>query len=454
MSYVGYDTEKKMLNILKKQSPVRIIAFGFFAVIILGALLLKMPFSLRDGVELSYIDALYTATSAVCVTGLIAVDVGVTFTPIGQTIVALLIQVGGLGVTTIGAGVMLAVGKKMNLKGRNIIREASNLDSGKGIIRFIRNVFLTTVIIEGIGALFSFVVFAQDMPFWTAVGVSLFHSVAAFNNSGFDILGGIVLEDGTAFAPFGSLIPYQNNVLLNLTTCALVILGGIGFLVIREVLKTRFHWKKFSMHTKVVLSTSAVLLIAGTLLFKLSENVSWLGAFFFSVSARTAGFSTYPLSTFSVAGLLVLVVLMFIGASPGSTGGGIKTTSLFAILQGIKSAATNKSEKAFKFAMPKDAFRKAAVIVILGLFVVATGTYLVSLFEPELQLVDILVEITSAYGTVGLSTGISPDLCLESKLISIVIMYIGRLGPLTVASLWYFSRGDRFRYPEGNIAIG
>ena len=345
--------------------------------------------------------------------------------------------------TAVGVGVILAMGKKINLKGRNIIREAMNLDSGKGTVRFIKSVFLTTLAFELSGAVLSFLVFVQDYPPLRAAGISLFHSVAAFNNSGFDILGN-----------FQNLIPYQDNVLLNLVTCGLIFFGGIGFLVIREIISKRFRWKKFSMHTKVVLSVSAVLIVAGTILIKLTEHVTWLGAFFHSVSARTAGFSTYPLGTFSNAGLLVLTVLMFIGASPGSTGGGIKTSTFFVLLQGIKSAATNKSEKGFRYAVPSDAFRKAAVITLIALGVVVTGTYLMVAMEPEISLMDALFEVTSAFGTVGLSTGITTGLCDGSKLLSILIMYIGRLGPLTIASLWYFTKGDRTSYPEGNIAIG
>ena len=196
------------------------------------------------------------------------------------------------------------------------------------------------------------------------------------------------------------------------------------------------------------------MIVGGAVLIKLSEDVTWMGAFFHSVSARTAGFSTYPLGTFSDAGLLVLTVLMFIGASPGSTGGGIKTSTFFVLIQGIKSAATNTSEKAFRFAIPKDAFRKAATVTLLALGVVITGSYLVSIMEPHLPFMDILFEITSAFGTVGLSTGITPNLCDGSKILSILIMYIGRLGPLTIASLWYFTKGERVSYPEGNIAIG
>lgn len=432
-----------MFRLLKRQSPGRIIALGFLSVILIGSVLLMLPCSVKDGVTLRYIDALYTSTSAVCVTGLIAVDAGDTFTPLGQTFLAMLIQVGGLGVTAVGAGVIIAIGKRVNMKGRNLIREAMNLDSGKGLVRFVKSIFFMTLIFELAGAILSFFVFVQDYPPLRAAGISIFHSVAAFNNSGFDILGN-----------FQNLIPYQNNILLNLVTCGLIFWGGIGFLVIQEMWSKRFHWRKFSMHTKIVVTVSLALIISGTVLLKLSEDISWLGAFFHSVSARTAGFSTYSLGTFSNAGLLVLIILMFIGASPGSTGGGIKTSTFFVLLQGIKSAATNKSEKAFHYAIPAVAFRKAAVITLIAVGVVLSGTYLMVAMEPNVSLMDALFEITSAFGTVGLSTGITPALCDGSKLLSILIMYIGRLGPLTIASLWYFTKGERVSYPEGNIAIG
>ncbi len=432
-----------MQSLFKRLSPARIIALGFALTILIGSGLLMLPCSVREGVNLRYIDALYTSTSAVCVTGLLAVDTYDTFTPLGQGIVAALIQIGGLGVTSVGAGIILAMGRKFDLKSRTLVREASNLGSSAGIVRFVRSVFLTTLVFELAGAVLSFFVFVRDYEPLRALGMSVFHSIAAFNNSGFDILGGMT-----------NLIPYQSDILLNLVTCALIIFGGIGFLVIREVLQKRFRWKKLSMHTKVVLSVTAILLAVGTVLIKLTEDVSWLGAFFFSVSARTAGFSTYPLGEFSDAGLFAIAVLMFIGASPGSTGGGIKTTTLFALLQGVKSAATNRSEKGFHWSMPSDAFRKAAIITLLALAVVVVSTWLFMLLEPELALTDVLFEMVSAFGTVGLSTGITPTLGAPAKLLSIVIMYIGRLGPMTVATLWYFSKGERVAYPEGNIAIG
>ncbi|MFR8974687.1 MAG: potassium transporter TrkG [Eubacteriales bacterium] len=280
-----------MFQVLKNQSPARIFSLGFALIILLGSALLMLPISVNEGVDLNYMDALYTSTSAVCVTGLIAVDTADTFTVFGRTVVALLIQIGGLGVTVVGAGIILAIGKKINLKGRRLIKEAMNLDSGKGMIRFIKGVLLTTFVFELLGAVLSFVVFVQDYPAWQALGISVFHAVAAFNNSGFDILGGLQ-----------NLIPYQDNILLNLVTCGLIIFGGIGFLVIKDIWDCKFRFKKLHMHAKVVITVSLFLIAAGTILIKLTENITWLGAFFNSVSARTAGFSTFPLGKFSTRG--------------------------------------------------------------------------------------------------------------------------------------------------------
>ena len=434
-----------MSEFIKRQSPARIIACGFAFVILLGSLLLVLPCSVKDGVNLSYIDALYTSTSAVCVTGLVTVDIADTFTPLGQFFVAMLIQIGGLGVASIGAGLILLVRRKMDLKGRNLIKEAMNLDSGKGVVRFIRDVFMATLVFELVGAALSFTVFIRDYPFPKALGLSLFHSIATFNNSGFDIFGNMQ-----------SLSAYKDNVMLNIVTMFLIFFGGIGFLVIKELWTKKFNFKKLSMHAKVVLSVSGVLLVLGTLLIKLTEgnNITWLGAIFTSFSSRTAGFATFSLDGFSKAGLLAVMIFMFIGASPGSTGGGIKTTTFFVIFKGIFSAATNKNEKAFRYAIPKDAFKKAAVIAFLALSAIIASSLLISIFEPGMSLTSILFEMTSAFATVGLSTGITPLLSTGSKIVSIFMMYMGRLGPLTIASMWYFSRGENIRFPEGNIAIG
>ena len=432
-----------MISVIKKQSPARLIALGFISMILIGSILLRLPFCVKEGVHLSYIDSLYTSTSAVCVTGLIVVDAYDTFTPVGQMILGLLMQTGGLGVTTVGAGLMLLMRKKVDLKERTLVKEALNVDSGKGLIKLVKRIFIVTIIFETTGALLSLLVFIKDYPFPRALGISIFHSVAAFNNAGFDILGS-----------FQSLVNYSDSIMLNIVTCILIFFGGIGFLVIWELLEKKCRWKNLSMHAKIVLSVSGVLIVVGTVLIKATENVSWMGAVFNSISARTAGFSTYSLAGFSKSGLLVIMILMFIGSSPGSTGGGIKTTTFFVLLQGIKSSATNTSEKAFHYSIPKDAYKKASVIALIAASVILAGTYLMGIFEPDVSFFDVVFEVTSAYGTVGLSTGITPGLSVPSKLLSIIIMYIGRLGPWTVATLWHFSKGERVSFPEGNISIG
>lgn len=431
------------MQLFRRLSPARVIALGFLSLILLGSVLLSLPCCVRPGVELSYIDALYTSTSAVCVTGLIAVDAGDTFTVLGQTVLALLIQIGGLGVTAVGAGIILALGRRMNLKSRSLVREAMNLDSGKGVVRFVKSVFITTLTFQVLGAALSYPSFSRDYPPLQALWISLFHSIAAFNNAGFDILGG-----------FRGLTPYRQDVLLNLVTCGLIYFGGIGFLTIQEMRRFGLHFRRYSMHAKTVLSTSAVLLLGGALLLLLTEDIGFLAALFHSVSARTAGFSTHSLGSFSPAGLVLMMVLMFVGASPGSTGGGVKTTTVFVLMKGIASAATNRTEKAFRYAIPKEAFQKAAVIVVLALVMVLSSTWLLLVLEPQLELPDALFEMVSAFATVGLSTGITPGLGLGAKILSVCMMYIGRLGPLTVATLWYFGREERVRFPEGDIAIG
>ena len=431
-----------MTEHLRKLSPGRIVVLGFAFVILTGSLILWLPISANEGVDVSYIDALFTSTSAVCVTGLIAVDTADTFNVFGRTVVALLIQVGGLGVTCVGVGVILLAGKKIGIHGRVLIRDSMNLKTVKGVVRLVEAILFMTLLFEGAGALLSFLVFSKDYPPLDALGISVFHSVAAFNNSGFDILGGLK-----------NLIPYQSNVLLNLTTCGLIIFGGLGFLVIREIWE-KHSWRKFSLHTKVVIATTIALLAAGTVLLKMTEDITWLGALFQSTSARTAGFSTYPIGAFSNAGLFVLAVLMFLGASPGSTGGGIKTTTTFVLMKSMFSAATNRHCSAFKRRIPTEVVSQAFLIAILALAVVCVQTFLMCIAEPELDFMKLLFETVSAFGTVGLSTGITPDLNAGAKLILITTMFIGRLGPLTMATVWSFKPKAAAWYSEESITIG
>lgn len=427
---------------LRKLSPGRIVVLGFAFVILTGSLILWLPISANEGVHVNYIDALFTSTSAVCVTGLIAVDTADTFNVFGRTVVALLIQIGGLGVTCVGVGFILLAGKKIGIHGRVLIRDSMNLTTVKGVVALVESILFMTLLFEGIGAFLSFLVFSRDYPALDVLGISVFHSVAAFNNSGFDILGGLT-----------NLIPYQDNVLLNLTTCGLIIFGGLGFLVIREVWAKR-SWKKLSLHSKVVILTSAILLAVGTILLKMTEEITWLGALFQSTSARTAGFSTYPIGNFSNAGLFVLTILMFLGASPGSTGGGIKTTTTFVLVKSMFSAATNRHCSAFKRRIPTEVISQAFIITILALGVVCMQTFLMCLVEPEYDFVKLLFETVSAFGTVGLSTGITPDLNVCAKLILVLTMFIGRLGPLTIATIWSFKPKAGAWYSEETITIG
>ncbi|WP_370831029.1 TrkH family potassium uptake protein [Clostridium sp.] len=430
------------MKFIKKIKPSRIIVLGFLMVILLGTILLMLPISINEGKNVSFIDALFTSTSAVCVTGLIAIDTADTFTIFGRTVVALLIQIGGLGVTSVGVGFIMLMKRKIGIKERTLIKESMNLDSLKGVVKLVKSILLMTLIFESIGVILSYVVFSKDYAPLDALGISLFHSVAAFNNSGFDILGGLQ-----------NLIPYQNNILLNLTTCGLIIFGGIGFLVIKEIIEVK-SFKKFTLHTKIVIIMTVILLIVGTILLKLTENISWLGAFFFSTSARTAGFSTYPLSSFTNAGLFVIIILMFIGASPGSTGGGIKTTTLFTLYKSIYSTSTNKHCIAFKRKIPLAVILKAFNITILALFIICIGTFILSILEPNYTFMQLLFEVTSAFGTVGLSTGITPDLSDISKAIISLIMFIGRLGPMTIATIWCCKEPSNAHYSEETVIIG
>ncbi len=423
-------------------SPGRIIVLGFAGVILLGALLLYLPISANPGVKVSFVDSLFTSTSAVCVTGLIAIDTADSFNVFGRTVVAMLIQIGGLGVTSAGAAFILLTGKKIGLKERVLLKEGMNADTLQGVVRLVRSVLLMTLTFELVGLVLSFMVFVQDYAPLDALGISAFHSIAAFNNSGFDILGGL-----------RNLIPYRDSILLNLTTAGLIIFGGLGFYVIKEILEKK-SLKSLSMHSKIVLTMTGILLAVGTVLLKLTEYISWLGAFFHSTSARTAGFSTYPLGTFTNAGLFILIILMFIGASPGSTGGGIKTTTAFTIFKSIYSLATNKNCTAFRRKIPTESIIKAFVLASLAMALVCINTLIISAIEPQFTFIQVLFEVVSGFGTVGLSTGITPNLQDASKLILVLTMFFGRLGPLTMASIWVYQTSSSVSYAEEKITIG
>ena len=426
-----------------KLQPTQYVVLGFFLVILTGSILLVLPFMHMKGAHVSYIDALFTATSAVSVTGLIAVDTAEHFNVLGRIIIALLIQIGGLGVASVGAAFILMMHKKFGLHHRLLLMEGMNFQSLSGVVRLVRYVLKFTLIVEFIGMMLSFIVFSKDYPFWSALGISAFHSVAAFNNAGFDILGG-----------GQNLIPYRESILLNLTTAGLIIIAGLGYVTTVEIYVKR-NFKKLSMNTKIVVIMTLTLLIVGTILLKITEGCSWMDAFFHSVSARTAGFCTVPIGSFTHAGLLVLSVLMFIGASPGSTGGGIKTTTFFTIIRSIRGIATNTPVTAFKRRIPADSIIKAFSIFTLAIMVITTSTLLILMAEPKLTFIEVFVEVVSAAGTVGLSAGITSGLSIFSKLVLCLTMFIGRLGPLSIACIWAYQKAaPKFNYPEEQITIG
>ena len=426
----------------RKLAPGQVIALSFALAILLGAVLLMLPIARNPGVRVAFIDALFTSTSAVCVTGLIAVDTADTFTVFGRTVVALLIQMGGLGVTSLGVGLIAIARGKVNLRERTFIKESYNQGTLRGIVGLVKSVLKMTLCFELVGVLLGFIVFSRDYPLWDALGIAMFHSVAAFNNSGFDILGGL-----------RNLAPYAGDPLLLLTTSGLIIFGGLGFIVIRELIH-RKRGDRLSLHAKVVLTVTGALLAIGTVLIVLTERVSWLEAFFYSVSARTAGFSVGPLSAYTNAGLFVITILMFIGASPGSTGGGIKTTTFYVLLRSIWASSTGDHPTAFKRKLPRDIIGRASLITLLALGLVLVVTFLLCVLEPKTSFLALLFETVSAFGTVGLSTGITPDLTSLSKFFLVVTMYIGRLGPLSVACLWAVKVPSEISYAEESLAIG
>ncbi|MGN1345342.1 MAG: TrkH family potassium uptake protein [Eubacteriales bacterium] len=453
----------------KRISPARMIALGFLSVITAGTLLLLLPVSHTGRTEIGLLDALFTAVSAVCVTGLNTLDPGWDFSLFGQVVIALLIQTGGLGITSLGVGLVALIGGKLNQRENNLVREALNYPTFKDVLPLIRAVVLVTFLTELLGAVMSFASFSRVYPLGQAVWISIFHSIASFNNAGFDVFGGGV-----------SLTGYAGNVWMNFTTAFLVIAGGIGFFVTRDLfaylravggrmrvwLRCRRRGEdvprrgfaekpRLTLHTKVVLSMTVGLLAGGTLLLKLTERdgITWMGALFSSMTARTAGFTTFPFTSFSTAGVIVMCILMFIGASPGSTGGGVKTTTMFVLIRSLISTATGREPVAFGKKLKDDALHKAFVIISLGLCWVILMTFVLSLLEPELTLAEVFFEAVSAFATVGLSMDVTPTLGPFSKMMIILTMYIGRLGPLTIATMWVRAPRGVSR-PEEDIPIG
>ncbi|WP_042165275.1 TrkH family potassium uptake protein [Paenibacillus gorillae] len=440
---------------VRKWSPPRILVSGFAAIIFIGAILLSMPFASADGTRLRFIDALFTATSATCVTGLAVVDTGTYFSTAGQLIILLLIQVGGLGFMTMGTLFALVLRKRISLKERLVLQEAMNQSSMEGIVRLIRKVFIYSLSIEAVGALLFTIRFSFDMPLGKAAYFGLFHAVSFFNNAGFDIFG-----------HFRGLTAYVGDPLVNITSMLLIVLGGLGFIVISDLLEIKKN-KRLSLHSKVVLSMTGALIVAGAIVIFIFEfsnaktlgSLNWgekvLAAFFQSITPRTAGTNTLDYSSLRQATLFFTVILMFIGASPGSTGGGIKTTTFTTLIGAVVAMGRGREDIVmFRYRLGKDRIFKALTITMLSLALVIGVTMLLTTTEDH-QFIQILFETTSAFGTVGLTAGLTPELSDFGRIVIALTMFAGRLGPLTLAyALGPKTEKELYRYPEGKITIG
>ncbi|TQR42166.1 TrkH family potassium uptake protein [Paenibacillus popilliae] len=440
-------------------TPPRILVVGFAAIVLLGAFLLMLPISNADGIPLPFLDALFTSTSATCVTGLIVVDTGTHFTVFGQVVIMLLIQIGGLGFMTMATLFALALKKKISLKERLILQEALNQGSMEGIVRLIRKVILFAVCIEGTAAVLFSVRWAFDLPLGKAIYFGIFHAVSFFNNAGFDLFGSVS-------GPFSSLTSYVGDPIINLVSMLLIILGGIGFIVLSDLVEYK-RTRKLSLHTKIVLTMTGLLIVIGTVVIFIFEftNTRTLGSLngwekfwaslFQSVSPRTAGANTIDIGAMRQASQFFMVLLMFIGASPGSTGGGIKTTT-FAILIGAVFAMIRGKEDIviYRYRLAKDRIFKAVTLTLLSLFLVIIVSMILSTTEDHSFLM-ILFDTTSAFGTVGLTMGLTADLSDIGKVLLSLTMFAGRLGPLTLAyALGPKNERELYRHPEGKITIG
>lgn len=437
-----------------KLTPYQILVLGFAGLILIGAFLLMLPMASSTGKGLSFIDALFTATSAVCVTGLVVVDTGTYFSPFGQMVIIFLIQAGGLGIMTMATLMAFIIRRRIQLRERLIMQEALNQLTVSGIVRMTRNIIISTFLIEFIGGtILAFHWFDE----WGLKGIyyGYWHAVSSFCNAGFDLFGG-----------FRSLTPYVEDITVTLTISTLIILGGIGFTVIFDVWNNR-RWSKFSLHTKLVIAVTLILTFLSTVVIFLLEvnnpntlgeltlKGKLLGSYFQAVTPRTAGYNTVDIGSLYDATLLFMVTMMFIGASPASTGGGIKTSTIGVLMSAIWAMIRGKEDaEIFKRRIPQSLIYKAFALFFIAATIVIFVTMMLSITE-RVSFLKLLFEVVSAFGTVGLSTGITPMLSVHGKMLLIVTMFAGRVGPVTIAlALALRSKRKMFQYPDGKVIIG
>lgn len=439
---------------LKTFSPTQVLALGFAALILLGTFLLTLPIATVDGQGASFIDALFTSTSATCVTGFAVVDTGSYFTVFGQLVILFLIQIGGLGFMGFATLFAIILGKKITLKERILLQEAYNQLNTGGIVQLVKYILQFSFIIEGIGAVILTLYWLQDLGWKKALYFGIFHAVSAFNNAGFDLFG-----------HYRSLSGFVNDGLVNLIIMTLVVLGGLGFAVLAELFITR--GKKLHLHSYLVLKTTAILILVGAVVIYcfevgnpktlqgLDPGTRILASLFHAITTRSGGFNTLPIGDFRDGTLFFMMMLMFIGASPGSTGGGIKTTTFVVILLSLKATLTGKQNVAVRERIiPKAQVEKAYTIAFLALLAIMLITIILTITE-EADFLPLFFEAVSAFATVGLSTGITPGLSTAGKIVLIMAMYTGRVGLLTIAfALALRNKRTELKYPEEKILIG
>lgn len=437
----------------KRLSSSQIIILGFAAVILIGSLLLTLPFAVKNGQGTTFSDALFTATSAVCVTGLVVHDTGTYWSMFGQSVILLLIQIGGMGVVTVAVSISMIFGKRIGLKERSTMQEAISAHRVGGIVRLTGFIIRMMVLIEGIGALLLAPVFCSEFGFFKGIWYAVFHSISAFCNAGFDLMG--------VRTPYSSLTSFSTHPLVNLVIMSLIIIGGIGFLTWDDIRTFKWRLRRYHMQSKVILMTTAFLILLPALYFGFCE-FSGLSfgeriweSIFQSVTTRTAGFNTADLTKLSETGLAVMILLMLIGGSPGSTAGGMKTTT-FAVMLSTAVSVFRKREHTHFFGrrISDDTVRNAATIVTMYLVLFLTGGFIISRVEG-LPLISCLFETASAVGTVGLTVGITSELGLISRCILIFLMYIGRVGGLTLIFSTVSARqGNTARLPQEKLTVG
>ncbi|PWY60192.1 Trk family potassium uptake protein [Blautia sp. BCRC 81119] len=437
----------------KHMTSFQLIIMGFAGVILLGTVLLMLPFSSAEKVITPFHEALFTATSAVCVTGLVVKDTGSYWSLAGQTIILALIQIGGLGVVTVAASVSLLSGKKISLMQRSTMQDAISAPKVGGIVRLTRFILRGTFLIEAAGTVLLLPVFMGDYG-KKGIWMSVFHSISAFCNAGFDILG-------TDSSMFPSLTRYSGNILINLVIMLLIITGGIGFLTWDDIYTNKLNFKRYRMQSKIILMTTACLILFPTVFFyicdltKLPMEKRLLAAAFQSVTTRTAGFNTINISEMSEASKAVMILLMLIGGSPGSTAGGMKTTTFSVlILNAIATFRSQENAGAFGRRLEYHVIKNAATIAMLYFALFFGGGIAISVYEG-LPLLDCLYEAASAVGTVGLTLGITPELHVFSQVVLIILMYLGRVGGLTLIYAVFSGRNKgNAKLPLEKITVG